>query len=195
MNFNFVFSYNNIGDKMIVHIIKENQTLKMISESYNVSKNDIITNNKHISDWKNLKAGMKIYIPLLNENVISELEESEPFIEDYYKKKEEVVNDEIYEEPLDNQNDNNDLKPEEKNQNKNDDDIKLNSTNEYLKDEEKIRKKELDQKNLNYINNYKNYYQEEYFKQLNLYQNYLRQYQNYYKYYYDYFRHLYSKRK
>lgn len=85
---------------MIIHIVKDNQNLKTISNNYNVSKNDIISNNKHISDWQNLKLGMKIKIPLLNEEVNNELEESEPFIEDYYLKKEDVINEEIYEDSI-----------------------------------------------------------------------------------------------
>lgn len=56
----------------------------MIADNYQCEINDITSNNLHITDFKNLKAGMKIKIPLLSKPIMDVLEETESFISDYY---------------------------------------------------------------------------------------------------------------
>ncbi len=73
----------------------------MIADNYQCEISDITSNNLHITDFKNLKAGMKLKIPFLTKPVMEILEETESFISDYYpslntnfkeeKKKEEVI--------------------------------------------------------------------------------------------------------
>lgn len=69
----------------------------MIADNYQCEISDITSNNLHITDYKNLKAGMKLKIPFLSKPVMETLEETESFISDYYpnlntdfKKKEKV---------------------------------------------------------------------------------------------------------
>ena len=56
----------------------------MIADNYQCEVSDISSNNLHITDFKNLKAGMKLKIPFLTRPIIETLEETESFIQDYY---------------------------------------------------------------------------------------------------------------
>ena len=92
---------------MIIHIVREGETIRKIIAHYEVSENDLLSENRHITDWYHLVPGMKIRIPLLNEETLEVLEETEPFIEDYYKEIDEKTNTSIDDlDTLDNKHDN-----------------------------------------------------------------------------------------
>lgn len=89
---------------MLLHIVRSGETIRMIADNYQCEVSDISSNNLHITDFKNLKAGMKLKIPFLTRPIIETLEETESFIQDYYpnlvekfKKsdKEEIINEEV----------------------------------------------------------------------------------------------------
>lgn len=73
---------------MFIHIVHQNENIHLIADRYRVSVNDIMAINRHITDFNHLTVGMKIKIPLLNDEVLDILEETEPFVEDYYQKNE-----------------------------------------------------------------------------------------------------------
>ncbi len=77
---------------MILHIIKENERLSDILDYYNVEYEDIKVNNLHITDFKNLRAGMRLKIPILSSNISQILDKTEPLVKDYYQ---ELVDREI----------------------------------------------------------------------------------------------------
>ncbi len=70
------------------HVIKSGDSLKKLSITYNAVESEIIESNPHISDFENLQPGMKINIPINNDNTKSEMGYVKPFIENYYKKNE-----------------------------------------------------------------------------------------------------------
>ncbi len=74
------------------HVIKSGDSLKKLSRMYNAVESEIIENNPHISDFENLQPGMKINIPINNNNTKSEMGYVKPFIENYYKKNENQSN-------------------------------------------------------------------------------------------------------
>ena len=82
---------------MLLHIVRSGETIRGIADNYQCEISDITSNNLHITDFKNLKAGMKLKIPFLSRPIIDTLEETESFIQDYYPnlkaefKKENVV--------------------------------------------------------------------------------------------------------
>ena len=91
-------------DYLLLHIVRSGETIRMIADNYQCEVSDISSNNLHITDFKNLKAGMKLKIPFLTRPIIETLEETESFIQDYYpnlvekfKKsdKEEIINEEV----------------------------------------------------------------------------------------------------
>ena len=56
----------------------------MIADNYQCEISDITSNNLHITDFRNLKPGMKLKIPFLTKPIMETLEETESFISDYY---------------------------------------------------------------------------------------------------------------
>ena len=81
--------------------------MRNIADNYQCDISDITSNNLHITDFKNLRPGMKLKIPFLTKPVIDTLEETESFITDYYpslkkdfvqSKEEPVIAKEIKEE-------------------------------------------------------------------------------------------------
>ena len=89
---------------MIIHIVKPGESIIKIMDCYQITKEDIINENLHITDFKHLKPGTKLRIPVINSNIIDILEETEPFVEDYYTKvelKEAENNEEIIEKNID----------------------------------------------------------------------------------------------
>ncbi|XMB85115.1 LysM peptidoglycan-binding domain-containing protein [Mycoplasmatota bacterium WC44] len=81
---------------MIFHIVKQNETVKDLIFKYGLDKSEIISNNRHISDWDMLIPGVKLKIPIVNNNLYEHLEEVEPFIEDYYQKESYNINEPEY---------------------------------------------------------------------------------------------------
>lgn len=71
---------------MIIHIVKNNESLQNIMDLYHVSYEEIISYNAHITDFRNLICGMKVKVPLLSEEVEQILNYSEGFITPYYEK-------------------------------------------------------------------------------------------------------------
>ena len=69
---------------MILHIVRSGETIRAIADNYQCEISDITSNNLHITDFKNLKPGMKLRIPFLSKPIIDTLEETESFISDYY---------------------------------------------------------------------------------------------------------------
>ena len=97
---------------MILHIVRSGETIRAIADNYQCEVSDITSNNLHITDFKNLKPGMKLRIPFLSKPIIDTLEETESFISDYYPsinnkfnkkdipKEEVIVEKELKEAPL-----------------------------------------------------------------------------------------------
>ena len=91
---------------MILHIVRSGETVRAIADNYQCEISDITSNNLHITDFKNLKPGMKLRIPFLSKPIIDTLEETESFISDYYPSidtnftKKEVPKEEVIIEPI-----------------------------------------------------------------------------------------------
>lgn len=71
---------------MNVHIVRVNERIEKIANIYNLTKEEIIKINHHIQDWDHLIPGTKLRLPEIPENVELELDNTEPFIEEYYPK-------------------------------------------------------------------------------------------------------------
>ena len=69
---------------LILHIVRSGETIRVIADNYQCEISDITSNNLHITDFKNLKPGMKLKIPFLTKPIMETLEETESFIKDYY---------------------------------------------------------------------------------------------------------------
>ena len=69
---------------MIYHIIKPGETIKLIANKYNLTENEIIRINPHFRSWENIAPGAKINLPNIPQYIHEELDNIEPFIEDYY---------------------------------------------------------------------------------------------------------------
>lgn len=69
---------------MIIHIVRNNETVNEILDNYHLTINDLRTNNQHVTDFKNIQSGTKLKIPFLSEENKQILKTSEPFIQDYY---------------------------------------------------------------------------------------------------------------
>ncbi len=78
---------------MRIHIIRNGEVLNDILQNYSISKDDLVSNNKHITDFDSLVAGMKLKIPFLNQETMQILESSEPFIKDYNPSLEKFLKD------------------------------------------------------------------------------------------------------
>lgn len=68
------------------HIVRVNDKIDKIALLYNLNKDEIIKINTHIRDWDHLIPGTKIKLPIISEELKNELDNTEPFIEDYYPK-------------------------------------------------------------------------------------------------------------
>ena len=90
---------------MKFHIVSSSENIKKIAFLYNMEVEEIQKENRHIRDFYNLLPGTKLKIPVLSENVMSEINEFEPFIEDYYPKYD--LNDHIEEYVSENQKEDN----------------------------------------------------------------------------------------
>ena len=80
---------------MHIHIIKPGETIETIVKKYNVTVNEIKEVNTHFRSWEHLAPGAKLRIPELSEYLKDEIDEIDPFIEDYYPKlnMEEIIKD------------------------------------------------------------------------------------------------------
>ena len=78
---------------MLEHIVKNGETIHDILNMYHLELKEIQGVNLHITDLYNIQTGMKIKIPLINNEIEQILDNTESFVQKYYPK----VN-EIYEE-------------------------------------------------------------------------------------------------
>ncbi len=69
---------------MIIHIVRNNESINEILDNYHLTIDDLRTNNLHVTDFKNIQCGTKLKIPFLSEENKQILKKSEPFIQDYY---------------------------------------------------------------------------------------------------------------
>lgn len=74
------------GDKMKFHIVGNGECVDDILKGYDISIDELKNENKHIRIWDYLIPGTKLKIPVLTESIIEDINEIEPFIEDYYPK-------------------------------------------------------------------------------------------------------------
>lgn len=71
---------------MNYHIVRTNDKIETIMNLYNLTKEEIKDLNTHISSWDHLIPGTRIKLPKISEALANELNDVEPFIEDYYPK-------------------------------------------------------------------------------------------------------------
>lgn len=69
---------------LLIHIVSPNETIAKIADGYHCLINDIKAINLHITDFSHLAPGTKLKIPFLTKEKIETLEETEPFVSDYY---------------------------------------------------------------------------------------------------------------
>ena len=69
---------------MLIHIVSPGESISKIADGYHCTINDIKANNLHITDFYHLAAGTKLKIPFITKEKQEVLEETEPFISDYY---------------------------------------------------------------------------------------------------------------
>ena len=83
---------------MLNHIVRVNENVERISQIYNLSVEEIKKINTHIRDWNNLIPGTKIRLPEISEQINNEIDNVEPFIEEYYpriKEESSIENNEL----------------------------------------------------------------------------------------------------
>lgn len=140
---------------MNYHIIRTGDSLEKIAYGYNLDVEEITRINKHISNFQKLIPGTKIKLPEISNELAIELDEVEPFIEDYYPK----IDLPVEEEKLDIKEVKEEIKPVEK----------IEIENSTIKEEKPAVKKATINKPYNpyyyypypygYNNYYMNYYQ------------------------------------
>lgn len=79
---------------MNYHIVRTNESIEDIALIYNLDIDEIKETNKHIRVWENLTPGLKIRLPEISESLAIELDDVEPFIEDYYPKLSPLIKEE-----------------------------------------------------------------------------------------------------
>ena len=102
---------------MTVHIVKPNETIELIAKKYNLSVDEIISINPHFRSWEHLAPGAKLRIPEIPEYIQDEIDDIDPFIEDYYPKIniEEIINKNSFELPTEEKEIKNEKKETKKN--------------------------------------------------------------------------------
>lgn len=75
---------------MNYHIVRMNETLQKIALIYNLSVDEIKSINKHIRNWDNIIAGTKLNLPAIPDALKDNLNDIEPFIEEYYPRYNEI---------------------------------------------------------------------------------------------------------
>ena len=76
---------------VIEHIVRMNETVENILDIYQISIDELKENNLHITNFYNLSCGMKLLIPYLSKNVEQILESTEGFVQKYYPKVSEIL--------------------------------------------------------------------------------------------------------
>jgi hypothetical protein len=78
---------------MIEHIVRMNEKVDSILNTYQITLDELKENNLHITDFSKLVCGMKLMIPFLSKNVEQILESTEGFVQKYYPKISEVISE------------------------------------------------------------------------------------------------------
>lgn len=71
---------------MTFHIVRMDEKIEKIALSYQLDIDEIKANNKYIKDWNHLIPGTKLRLPEISNVLNDELDNYEPFIEEYYPK-------------------------------------------------------------------------------------------------------------
>ncbi len=71
---------------MTFHIVRMDEKLEKIALNYQLDIEEIKANNKYIKDWNHLIPGTKLRLPEISNVLNDELDNYEPFIEEYYPK-------------------------------------------------------------------------------------------------------------
>lgn len=71
---------------MIIHIVRPGENIGKILNHYGITHEELVGENQHLSDFLHIKPGTKLRIPLINAQTLEILEETEPFVEEYYPK-------------------------------------------------------------------------------------------------------------
>ena len=90
---------------MKFHIVGNGETVEDILRGYDLTIDELKSENKHIRIWNKLIPGTKLKIPVLSESIIEDINEIEPFIEDYYPKIKVEESPQIIEEFIEEQDD------------------------------------------------------------------------------------------
>lgn len=71
---------------MTYHIVRMNETLQKIALSYQLDEDEVKEENKYIKDWNHLIPGTKLRLPEISTALNEELDNEDPFLEEYYPK-------------------------------------------------------------------------------------------------------------
>ena len=71
---------------MTFHIVRMNEKIEKIALNYQLDVDEIKSVNSYIRDWDHLIPGTKLKLPEISNALNLELDNSEPFIEEYYPK-------------------------------------------------------------------------------------------------------------
>lgn len=69
---------------MTFHIVRMNEKIEKIALNYQVELEEIKELNRFIKDWNHLIPGTKLRLPEISTALNEELDNEEPFIEEYY---------------------------------------------------------------------------------------------------------------
>ncbi len=71
---------------MTFHIVRMDEKIEKIALNYQLDIDEIKAHNKYIKDWEHLIPGTKLRLPEISIALNEELDNYEPFIEEYYPK-------------------------------------------------------------------------------------------------------------
>ena len=71
---------------MTFHIVRMDEKIERIALNYQLDIDEIKAHNKYIKDWDHLIPGTKLRLPEISIALNEELDNYEPFIEEYYPK-------------------------------------------------------------------------------------------------------------
>ena len=71
---------------MTFHIVRMDEKIEKIALNYQLDIEEIKEYNKYIKDWNHLIPGTKLRLPEISNVLNEELDNYEPFIEEYYPK-------------------------------------------------------------------------------------------------------------
>ena len=71
---------------MTFHIVRMNEKIDKIALNYQLDVDEIKAVNSYIKDWNHLIPGTKLRLPEISNMLNEEIDNYEPFIEEYYPK-------------------------------------------------------------------------------------------------------------